>query len=74
MGFRLRFTWHGDRVISEKKLKTTIMCRYWGLLGGPWDLATTYNWDHDPTYSWGNPYKPSRGIIIRVISPGISTY
>ena len=28
------------------------------VLGGPWDLATTYNWDYNPTYNWGNPYKP----------------
>ena len=24
------------------------------LLGGPWDLVTTYNWDYIPTYNWGN--------------------
>ena len=23
------------------------------LLGGPWDLVTTYNWPHKPTYNWG---------------------
>ena len=27
------------------------------ILGGPWDLVTTYNWDYNPTYNWGNPYK-----------------
>ena len=27
-----------------------------GLLGGPWDLVTTYNWDYNPTCNWGNPY------------------
>ena len=26
------------------------------LLGGPWDLVTTYNWDYNPTCNWGNPY------------------
>ena len=29
-----------------------------GLLGGPWDLVTTYNWDYTPTSIWGNPYMP----------------
>ena len=29
-----------------------------GILGGPWDLVSTYNWDYNPTYNWGNPYKP----------------
>ena len=29
-----------------------------GVLGGPWDLVSTYNWDYNPTYNWGNPYKP----------------
>ena len=43
-----------------------------GLLGGPWDLVTTYNWGYKPTCNWGNPL--FRGIIIRVISPVISTY
>ena len=28
------------------------------LLGGPWDLVTTYNWCYNPTYNWGNPYRP----------------
>ena len=28
------------------------------LLGGPWDLVTTYSWDYNPTFNWGNPYKP----------------
>ena len=23
----------------------------WGLLGGPWDLVTIYNWDNNPTYN-----------------------
>ena len=25
--------------------------RAWGLLGGPWDLVTTYNWAYNPTYN-----------------------
>ena len=32
-----------------------------GLLGGPWDLVTTYNWDYKPTYNLGNPYEPIYG-------------
>ena len=28
------------------------------ILGGPWDLVTTYNWAYEPTYTWGNLYKP----------------
>ena len=28
------------------------------LLGGSWDLATTYNWGHNPTHNRSNPYKP----------------
>ena len=31
---------------------------YKDLLGGPWDLVTTYNWAYNPTCNWGNPYKP----------------
>ena len=27
---------------------------FWGLLGGPWDLVTTYNWAYNPNY---NPSK-----------------
>ena len=26
------------------------------VLGGPWDLVTTYNWDYNPTCNWGNLY------------------
>ena len=37
------------------------------ILGGPWDLGTTYNCVYTPTYIWGNPYKPFRGIISRVV-------
>ena len=35
--------------------------RGWGLLGGPWDLVTAYNWSYNPTYNWGNPCKPIYG-------------
>ena len=28
-----------------------------GPLGGSWDLVTTYCWDYNPTYNWGNPCK-----------------
>ena len=28
------------------------------VLGGPWDLVTTYDWDYNPPYNWANPYKP----------------
>ena len=31
------------------------------VLGGPRDLVTTYNWDYNPTYKRGNPYKPIQG-------------
>ena len=44
------------------------------LLGGPWDLVTTYSWDYNPTYNWGNPLSPFRGIIRRVISLLVSSY
>ena len=27
------------------------------LLGGSWDLVTSYNRGYNPTYNWGNPYK-----------------
>ena len=27
------------------------------VLGGPWDLVTTYNWAYNPTYNWGNRCK-----------------
>ena len=30
----------------------------YSLLGGSWDLVTTYNWDYNPAYNWGKPYKP----------------
>ena len=44
------------------------------LLGGPWDLVSTYNWAYDPTY---NPPKWAyRGypIMSRDIIPVISSY
>ena len=31
------------------------------VLGGPWYLVTTYNWDYNPTYNWGNPLKSIQG-------------
>ena len=31
------------------------------VLGGPWDLVSTYNWDYNPTCNRGNPYKPIQG-------------
>ena len=43
------------------------------LLGGPWDLVTTYNWDFNPILIIGlTPISPFRRI--RVISPVISRY
>ena len=42
--------------------------------GGSWDLATTYTWAYDPTYSGGNLYKVRRTIITRAISPVVSSY
>ena len=27
------------------------------VLGGPWDLGTTHNWDYNPTYNRGNPLR-----------------
>ena len=42
------------------------------LLGGSWDLASTYNWGYNPIYNWGNPYKVIQGVISRVRSPVIS--
>ena len=24
----------------------------WQVLGGPWDLVTTYNWTYNPTYNF----------------------
>ena len=38
------------------------------LLGGSWDIVTTYNWGSNPTDNWG------RGVISRVISPVKSSY
>ena len=43
------------------------------LLGGPWDLVTTYNWGYNPTHNWVTPISPFREIISRVISPVISS-
>ena len=41
-------------------LKLIILLQFYdALLGGPWDLGTTYNWDYNPTYNWGNPLKSS---------------
>ena len=31
------------------------------LLGGSWDLLTTYNWAYDPTYTRANPHKALEG-------------
>ena len=42
----------------EVHSKATHARRVWGLLGGPRDLVTTYNWNYSPAYHWGNPYKP----------------
>ena len=33
----------------------------YSILGGSWDLVTTYNWGYNPTYNWGNPYKATEG-------------
>ena len=46
------------------------------LLGGPWDLVTTYNWDYIITLLLigVTPLSPFRGIISRIISPAISSY
>ena len=41
------------------------------LLGGSWDVGTTYNWDYNHTYDWGNPISPVMWMISRVISPVI---
>ena len=43
-----------------------------GLLGGAWDLVTTYNWDYNPPYTWG--IRLFRGTISKRISPVISSY
>ena len=41
-----------------------------GLLGGPWDLVITYNWDYNPTDLVGvTLIGPFRRIISRVIKP-----
>ena len=28
---------------------------------GVWGLVNTCNWDYNPTYNWGNPYKLNSG-------------
>ena len=38
-------------------LKGTIVLQI--LLGGPWDLVTTYNWTYSPTYNF--PERAYRG-------------
>ena len=35
------------------------------MLGGPWDLVITYNWDYNPTCNWGTPISPLRRITSR---------
>ena len=29
------------------------------LLGGSWELVTTFDWAYNPTYTWGNLYQTS---------------
>ena len=43
------------------------------LLGGSWDLVTTYNWAYNPTYNPAGLIGVTP-IIGRVISPVISSY
>ena len=45
-----------------------------GLLGGPWDLVNTCNWIVTLLVSAVTPISPFRGVLIRVISPVISSY
>ena len=40
------------------------MSNEYSVLGGPWDLVTTYNWDYNPTYSWGNPHKQAQLKVV----------
>ena len=37
-------------------MHATLGGRAW-VLGGPWDLVTTYNWAYNPAHNWGNPSK-----------------
>ena len=32
-------------------MKEHVICRYEGLLEGPWDRVTTYNWAYKPSYN-----------------------
>ena len=41
---------------------------------GSWDLVTAFNMDYNPTYSSGNPIRPFRGAISRVVRPVISSH
>ena len=55
LGFSLFFGWAALLIgLSESGSSQWVS----GLLGGPWGLVTTYNWDYIPTYNWGDPYRP----------------
>ena len=40
--------------LADTAFASTILVQAVFLLGGPWDLVTTYNWAYNPTY---NPFK-----------------
>ena len=68
-----RFGFRGDpraeATIVEGRFKV------WGrLLGGSWDLVTTYNWAYDPTYNPLNGLVGVTPILSKVISPVMSIY
>ena len=42
---------------ESHKMSMQVAVQVKKVLGGPWDLVTTYNWDYNPTYNAGNPCK-----------------
>ena len=44
------------------------------LLGGSWDLVTTYNWAYSPTYTPLNNLIGITPLISRVITPFMNSY
>ena len=65
----MAFMSHMAAVAQDKTSK-----RVQQLLGGPWDLVTTYNWAYNPTYNppkWADRGYPS---INMASIPVISSY
>ena len=49
--------------MMRRKTRRKMRRRRHIVLGGPWDSVTAYNWDNNPTYNQGKPYKPIEGGV-----------